>query len=325
MPTDALQYFKDLHNRDCLLQSTFYYKAGGGSEECTITDDHCIEYFKDFKMSDDENNVIVPHLEQLDQQSLKYKITFLFLNKLSSKGNFVFTSVNLFQYLKGFRFAAEDFKNIFDDHLKDTSNTFILYPSGFPAVIIITLPENEEESQYAMELRSNANVKAYQMLHQEKLTKESKKLIVISVIGAVYQRKLPPSCDSCNKNNLLIYKEDFQNDLKPWWKRFSQMLTELTKNYRIKYDAQFIEEIASRLALYLGLTNNKFPSLFASDDERICKINLNAIQREILLFSSDPRKIIIGKINKMFLHGFYGRGTKIFHHVVRCFIMEVNY
>ena len=176
--------------------------------------------------------------------------------------------------------------------MQDTSNTFTLFPSEYPAVIIITLPENEEESQYAMEVRGNANVKAYQMLHQEK-SEESQNLIVISVIGAVYQKKIPSSCDQCSNNNIVIYKEDFENDLKSWWKRFSRMLKELTKNYQIKDDSNYIEEMAGRLALFLGLTDEKFPSLFASENQRICKISLNAAQREILLFNSDPKIIRI--------------------------------
>ena len=296
LSTDALHHF-DLRKGICLLPP-FYYKAVGGSENCTITEDHCTEYLKDLKMNDDETNVIVPHLEQLDQQSLQYKITLLFVNKLlSPNGNFLFTSVNLFQYLKGFGFTEEDFSTKFDGHLKDTSKTFIFYPSGYAAVIIITLPEDEKESQYAIQVRSNANVKAYQVLHQENLTEDSKKLIVISVIGAVHQRKSKnsPYCDQCISNNLVIYKEDIEDDLKSWWKR----LKELTKNFRIKYDVNFVKKTASRLVLYLGLTNDNFPSLRASDDERICKITLNAAQREILLFNSDPRKIIIGKRTKL--------------------------
>ena len=225
-------------------------------------------------MSGAETNMIVPHLEQLVQQSLQYKITLLFVEKiLSPKGNFVFTSVNLFQYLKGFRYTAKDLKRNFDGHLKDTSNTFLLYPSGYAAVIIITIPEDERESIITLKLRADANVKAYQMLHQEMLTKESHKLIIINVIGAIHQKKLPSSCDQCSKNNLIIYKEDFEIDLKSWWKRCFRMMRELTKNYRIEYDIHYIEELASRL--YLGITD--------------------AAQREIMLFNSDPRKIITGK------------------------------
>ena len=300
MSTDASQHFEDLHKTYSPLKSTFNYKAGGGSKKFTITDEDFTEYLEDFKIVDD-NNVIVPPLEQLDEKSLQYKITLSFLNKLSPKDNFLFTSVNLFQYLKGFGVTEEDFRTQFDGHLKDTSNTLILYPSGYAVVIIITLPENKTEPPFKIKLRANANVKAYQILHQTRLTKESKKLMVISVIGAVYQKTLPnsSSCNHCSKNNLIIYKDDFENDLKSWWRRFCQMSKELTKNYRIKYDAHFIEETASRLALYLGLSNDKFPSLFASDDERICKIRFNAAQREILLFNLDPRKIIIGKSSKL--------------------------
>ena len=243
LPTDASHLFEDLHKRVSLLKSPFCYKAGGGSESCTITDDHCTEYLEDFKMNDDKSNVIVPHLEQLVQQSLQYKITLLLNKLLSPSGNFLFTSVNLFQYLKGFGFTEEDFSTKFDGHLKDTSKTFIFYPSGYAAVIIITLPEDEKESQYAIQVRSNANVKAYQVLHQEKLTEDSKKLIVISVIGAVHQRKSKnsPYCDQCISNNLVIYKEDIEDDLKSWWKR----LKELTKNCRIKYDVNFVKKTAS--------------------------------------------------------------------------------
>ena len=97
LSTDASQHLEELYKGDCLLQSTFNYKAGGGSEKCIITDKICTKYLDDFRMSDDETNVIVPHLEQLDQQSLQFKITLLFVEKLLSPegGSFVYTSVNL--------------------------------------------------------------------------------------------------------------------------------------------------------------------------------------------------------------------------------------
>ena len=295
LPTDASKHFENLEKQRSILQSQFKFKAGGSSESSKITDDNCTKYLQDFRMEDDMN-VVVPHLEHFDEQSLHYKITFSFVRKLlSRKGNSLFTSVNLFQYLKGFDVTG-------DNHLKDTSNTFILYPSGYAAVVIITLPEDETESLREIQRRANANAKAYLMLYQEMLTKESQKLIIINVIGAVHNKKLANnlSCNDCRYCNLVIYKEDLNDNLKSWWGKCSKMLKELSKNRNIDYDVKLMEGLASRSALHVGLTNDAFPSLFSSEDERICKIALNAAQREILLFNVHPRKIIIGKILKSF-------------------------
>ena len=249
----------------------------------------------------ENNNVIAPHLDQLDKKSLNYKMAVLIYNKLLSKsGNFLFTSVNLYKYLKmEYEKTEEEWKEEFDGHLIETEtlNTFIFYPSDYAAVIIMTLPESETETHNKMHLRAKANIKAYLMLHHEKISKnQSKKLIVISVIGAVYQEKNKdsPFCAICSENNLVIYKEDFENDLKDWWKGFFERLDKVAKNYSFLYDAAFIKKTASMLASYLGETNDKFPGIHSYDDERLDKITLSAGQTDILFISSEQRKIIEG-------------------------------
>ena len=245
-----------------------------------------------------QENIIAPHLELLDEKSLNYKMALHTYKLLSTNGNFFFTSVNLYKYLKEeFKMNTKDFKDKFDVHLEDSSNTMILYPSECPAVIIITLPGYEEETQYSLSVRANANVKAYQMIHQEKMTDCSNKLIVVSVIGAFHQKKnmFSPFCSQCNKYNLVIYKEDLEDDLKAWWNSFFKELNTLIGNKEIKYDFEFIEKISSRLAVCLELANTQLPSIRAEVDEQIVKITLTPIQREILVFNYEPRKIIIGK------------------------------
>ena len=79
---------------------------------------------------------------------------------------------------------------------------------------------------YELQLRADANVKAYQMLHHEKLSKSSKKIIVISVIGAVHQTNFKDFsfCNVCDDNNLIVYKDDFEKDFTGWWKKLCEKL-----------------------------------------------------------------------------------------------------
>ena len=297
--TDALQHFKNTGKENIPLQPTFIYKNGAGLGGSSITDEVCMRYLKDKFQMEEQQNVIVPHLEHLDKKSLNYKLTSILTSKiLSTSGNFLFTSVNLYKHLEEFGMSTGVLKKEFDGNLKDSLNTMILYPSGYAAVIVITLPNDRLESLHQLILRADANVKAYQMLHQEKLTKESNKIMVISVIGAVHQQKLEnsPLCNQCNRYNLVIYKDNFEENFGKWWEIFCEKMNEFAGNHTIMHDLEFIKETASRLVLLVGLTSDKFPSLFAKCDERICKIRLNEQQREVLFFSpDDPRKIITGE------------------------------
>ena len=58
-------------------------------------------------------------------------------------------------------------------------------------------------------------------------------------------------------------------------------MEEMTKDYRMNYDVKFTHETASLLAILNSVTDDRFPTLFASEDERINKIVLNEIQRSI--------------------------------------------
>ena len=303
MQTDASQHLDNIINPPP-AHSTFplSYKSGGGSKKIRITDKHCIRYVKkNFRLGDPaKKNIIVPHLEQLDQNSFNYKITLELQKVLSKENNFLFTGVNFHDYLANIGYSKKELEHQFEGHLKDLSNVLVLYPAEFPAVILITLPETEKDTIHELVSTANANVKAYQVLHHHRLIGREG-FVIINVIGAVFHKEfklLKSYCDSCNLNNLLFCAEDLKNGLRTWWRKLKIMMKELTDQYEIKKDtdtATFTQDTASLLVLFTALTDDRFPTLFADDDERISKIMLNESQRNIL-FDPSPRKIIIGKL-----------------------------
>ena len=161
---------------------------------------------------------------------------------------------------------------------------------------MITLPETTQETIHELFLKADANVKGFQILHRYHLCgKET--FQIINIVGAVYHEKstskLSSYCGSCN-TDLFITKEDFDNELQSWWTRLRKLMEKMTKNYRMYYDVKFTHETASLLAILNSVTDDRFPTLFASEDERINKIVLNEIQRSILL-NPAQRKIIVGE------------------------------
>ena len=299
LQSDASQHLKDLRTEEFPEHSTFTfsYKSGGGTEESHITDNDCIRYVEDnfWLEESDKSNVVIPHLEQLQQKSLNYQMAIRIYKMLSSKNNFLFTEVNLFHLLQQLGYSENDLNNQFNGNLKNRPNLLVLYPDGYAGVILITLPE-KEESIHDLYLKADANTKAYQTLHRHRLIKKEK-FLIISVVGAVFHEKSNTLsyCNSCNADNI-ITKEDIDDDLQSCWKKIQSLMKSLSKEPKIDYDINYTHENASLLALLNSITDDRFPTLFASEDERINKIALNEVQRNILLNPS-KRKIIVGKYN----------------------------
>ena len=296
MQTDASQH---LIKNSPPAHSTFpiKYKSGGGQKESHITEKYCIRYVeKNFLLGESgKKNIIVPHLEQLNQNSLSYKITLELQKVLSKENNYLFTGVNFYDYLENIGYSKKELEDEFEGHLKDLSNVLALYPAEYPAVILITLPESEKDTIDDLWLKANANVKAYQILHRHRLIEE-KGFAIINVIGAVFHKEsklLISYCDSCNPK-LLISAKDFENNLQQWWRELKRMMENHTEVRMIENDTNFSHETASLLVIFAALTDDRFPTLFAEDDERISKMVLNESQRNIL-FDPSPRKIIIGE------------------------------
>ena len=296
LQTDASQH---LIKNSPPAHSTFpiKYKSGGGQKENHITEKYCISYVeKNFWLGESgKKNIIVPHLEQLNQNSLSYQITLELQKVLSKENNYLFTGVNFYDYLKNIGYSKKELEDQFEGHLKDLSNVLALYPAEYPAVILISLPESGKDTIDDLWLKANANVKAYQILHHHRLIEE-KGFAIINVIGAVFHKEsklLKSYCDSC-KPNLLFCAEDLKNGLRTWWRELKRMMEKHTEVRMIENDTNFSHETASLLVLFAALTDDRFPTLLAEDDERISKIVLNETQRNIL-FDSSPRKIIKGE------------------------------
>ena len=298
LQSDASQYLKNIRKEYSFEISTFTfsYKSGGGTVESHITDNDCVNYVKEnfWNGKSDKPNVIIPHLEQLDQKSLNYQMAIQIHELLSSSHNLFFTEVNLFQLLLKIGQIDNELKTKFEGHLKNLPNLLVLYPDGYPAVILITLPDGPQETIHELFLKADANVKAYQSVHHHRMIR-NKSFAIINIVAAVYheESKLSSYCGSC-KADLFITKEDFDKELQSWWIRLQKWMKKLRKNYRMNYDVEFTHETASLLAILNSVTDDRFPSLFASEDERINKIVLNEIQRSILL-NPVQRKIIVGK------------------------------
>ena len=294
LQSDASQHLKDLRKEDPQHSAfNFSYKSGGGTEESHITDNDCVRYVEDnFWFGESvRSNVVIPHLEQLQQKSINYQMARLIYKMLSKDNNLFFTEVNLFYLLQQMGYSKNELDNLFNSHLKNLPNLLVLYPDGYAAVIIITLPDMEE-SIHDLFLKANANVKAYQTLHRHRLIGKEK-FMIISVVGTVFHEKLALSyCSSCHAD-IFITKEDLNNDLQSWWEKVKRLLKKLAKERSINYNMKFTHENASLLALLNSVTDDRFPTLFASEDEKISKIVLNEVQRNILLNPSQ-RKIIVG-------------------------------
>ena len=263
-----------------------------------ITDNDCVRYVEEnfwFGKSE-KTNILIPHMEQLDQKSLNYQMAMCIYKMLSPYNNIFFTEVNLFHLLQQIGQSESELVKKFYSQLKNLPNLLVLYPDGYPAVVLITLPETPHESIHDLFLKADANVKAYQMLHRHRLFgKET--FQIINVVGAVYHKKstsnLSIYCRLCN-TDLSISKEDFDNELQSWWTRLQKWMKKMTKDHRMSYDVKFTHETASLLAILNSVTDDRFPKLFASEDERINKIVFNEIQRSILL-NPAQRKIIVGR------------------------------
>ena len=299
LQSDASQHLKNLRKEDSLHPTfTFSYKCGGGMEESHITDDECVRYVEEnfWNGKSDKPDVLIPHIEQLDQKSLNYQMAMCIYKMLSSNNNLFFTKVNLFHLLQQIGYSENELDRIFYGKLKNLPNLLVLYPDGYPAVILITLPETPQETIHELFLKADANVKAYQILHLNRLFRKES-FQIINIVGAVYHEKsnskLSSYCGSCNAD-LFITKEDFDKELQSWWTRLRKLMKKMTNDYRMKYDVTFTHETASLLAILNSVTDDRFPALFASEDERINKIVLNEIQRSILL-NPAQKKIIVGK------------------------------
>ena len=294
LQTDASQHLKGLRKEDCPEHSTFTfsYKSGGGLEESHITDNDCIRYVEEnFMLGESgKKNIVVPHLEQLDQKSYNYQMALKLMKVISNENNFLLTSVNFYEYLGKIEYSQKELEDQFEGHLKDFSNVLVFYPAGYAACILITLPETKQDTIHNLFTQANANVKAYQILHRHRLIRKEGFMIINAICDVFQNSNLTSYCIPCIPN-LLISAEDFANGLQHWWSRLKIMMT---NERRIKNDINFSHETASLLVIFAALTDDRFPTLFADDDERINKMVLNQIQRNILLNPS-PRKIIIGK------------------------------
>ena len=303
LQTDASQHLKGLRKEDSSEHSTFTfsYKSGGGLEESHITDNDCVRYVEEnFWLGESgKKNIIVPHLEQLDPNSLNFQMTLEFQQVLSKQNNFLLTSANFYKYLVNIGYSKEELEDQFEGHLKDLSNVLVFYPAEFPAVLLITLPESEKDTIHNLLLKADANLKAYQTLHRHRLIGKEGFLIINAIFHKESNSLLQSYCRSCIPE-LLISAKDFAQNSKHWLTGLNKMMTNLTKKHRIKNDTNFSHETASLLVIFAALTDDRFPTLFADDDERISKIVLNEIQRNIL-FNPSPRKIIIGKTENAFL------------------------
>ena len=300
LQTDASQHLEDLRKEGSSEHSmfTFSYKSGGGLEKSHITDNECICYVEEnFWLGESgKRNIVVPHLEQLDQKSYNYQMASKLMKVISNENNFLLTSVNFYEYLGKIGYSQKELEDQFEGHLKDFSNVLVFYPAGYNAVILITLPETKQDTIHNLFTQANANVKAYQILHRHRLIRKEGFMIINAICDVIHENSnLTSYCNSCLPN-LLISAEDFANGLQHWWSRLKIMMA---KERRIKNDINFLHETASLLVLFAALTDDRFPTLFAGDDERINKMVLNEIQRNILLHPSQ-RKIITGKFYDFF-------------------------
>ena len=307
LQSDAWQHLKTLPDEQSNGNSTysFSFKSGICTENIHITDNDCLSYvmknfwFREDDRNEEKSNIVVPHLEQLDQKSLNYKMAEKFRSFVPKKNCFLFTRCNLYKYLRIIGYRKDELERKYDGHLKDLSNVMVFYPAGCNAVVLITLPETEHDTIHDLHLKANSNVKAYQTLHRHRLIGDAK-FFIVSIVGAVFHKKEQqhPYCSECEPE-LTIFADDFESEesFSCWWKALESLI-ERTIKTRSEMKSDDVEHFkrgtASMLVVYNALTDDRFPRLHETDDNRITKMVLNEVQRNILL-NPLPKKIFKGK------------------------------
>lgn len=304
LTSDAASHLENLTLPKNSKDSTF--KTTDLGEIC---DEDCLQYVKDNfgsgkeNTDDVKNNIVIPHLEQLDQNSINFKIAKMFVRYLLPKQNsFLFTSCNLYKYLQMIEHSEADIKVKYGHDLReDLFNVMVIYPADINAVILITLPENENETIHSLHSKANSNVNAYQSLHLHHILGNDK-FCIVNVVGAVFHKKPQHSqqryCTRCEPL-LTIFSDDIKDEknLTAWWGSLIKIIKdkiELRWSQNHTVGGDFKRKTASRLVVINALTDDRFPKLFDPVDDRIKKMCLNEIQRNILL-SPELKKLIKGE------------------------------
>ena len=86
-------------------------------------------------------------VKQLDQNLSTIKWLCVFYKRLLPNNN-LFAKVNFFHLLQHIGYDENELDNYFNSHLENLSNLLVLYPDGYPVVILITLPDGSHESTF---------------------------------------------------------------------------------------------------------------------------------------------------------------------------------
>lgn len=307
---DALSMLKSAASGQSTPSITFERGDGQYTEE--IRKEDCVKYLND---NFPENTIVFPPIYQIDE-SLSCGLTAKMENIFRTKPCFILHKVNFYKHLRSFDFTEDDIKSKISPYLLDEENCIVVYPPYCSTAVVITLQESQHVSFHQLHLKSNANVRAFIQLHQH-LFRNQSVFHIIGIVGAVCLSKIDimniSYCNECLKMKILILSKDdisTEESVKDWWMKMKKEFKEAFQHFsfgpedcssdsdsdEFTFDTETkasevnincIKGFAGLLVIAEAVTDDKFASLKAGNDEIIKKMILNEAQRKVLL---NPKK-----------------------------------
>ena len=269
----------------------------------SITKEYCVKYLQD---NYQENTIVFPPIYQNDNTCLATKLESIFSNTPC----FVIHKVNFYKHLQTFGFTEEDIRSKICTNLSNEENCIVVYPPHCRTAVIITLQESKEQSLHQLHLKSNANVRGFLKMHQHFFDCH---LHIIGIVGAIFFSKEEirniSYCTECPKVTILSADDiESEESVKQWWKEMKEEFeepsfdneyyssdSELDKAFGMETNAPKVDNahLAGLLIVAEAVTDDKFSSYGAKEDEVIKKMILNEPQRKILR-DQGKHKIIKG-------------------------------
>eukprot|EP00111_Clytia_hemisphaerica_P005279 TCONS_00015251-protein len=319
LQTDAPKFIKDQPNnaKDILIHT-------GACKEIRSFD--LIDCGKHVRSNFSEKGlvktqVLIPQLHQLHPKSLNFRLAKKILEIFGDC--YLLTNVDFHKHLsKTLGYDDQQMSNMYNS-LPKGGSAMVLYPKEMPIAIIITLPENENESLHQLFVKANENLKAFMTIHADMFKQRKQRFVVINTIAAAwYKRKdFENYCTQCNVD-LMLFKEELEtnSNFEDFYRNVKKEAQdpnfdadagssddEANENEKEKQkeDAtNMVFEIASRSIVMESIIDERFPNLFCKTDEKICKRILNEYQSNAILDLSS-KKIITGP---------YGSGKSVVIH-----------
>ena len=200
------------------------YHTGAGTKKRSLSKIKCCKYVYD-NFPGNDLQIVIPHLHQLRPGSKNEVIASKLLSKFD-KCCFL-TSVDFHKHLsKTLGYNDAQMKEKYK-HLSAKGNAMLFYSLDYPAAVLITIPEDENQSIHNLFLNANDNAKAFLTIHEDIFDVEKMQFVLLNLVAAVNHEREDfvkyKYCEKCDIN-MMIFKEDLQND--SFWKGVKRRMQE---------------------------------------------------------------------------------------------------